>query len=150
MAPSRNLDNTAEKPDVSGLLKDAGLRITPQRSAILELMQSLAGEHFSAQQVYESIHTTHPSMSVATVYKTLRSLTEAGLIREIRNGDGASLFDGNTEPHHHMVCRKCGKRIDFYVPANVLNLDDAASHARFRLEEVHIELTGLCSDCAAQ
>jgi Fur family peroxide stress response transcriptional regulator len=89
-------------------------------------------------------------MSVATVYKTLRSLTDAGLIREIRNGDGASLFDGNTDPHHHMVCRKCGKRIDFYVPETFLNLDDAASDARFRLEEVHIELTGLCDECAAQ
>lgn len=131
--------------NVPDLLKQSGMRVTPQRDAILRFILTRQG-HLSADEIYRAMHDSLPNLSISTVYNTLKSLTDVGLIREIKFGDAASLFDANTSPHHHMVCKKCGKLIDFSLPTHP-NLSDIAEQAKFHIEDYHIEIQGICADC---
>ncbi|WAH38319.1 Fur family transcriptional regulator [Alicyclobacillus dauci] len=131
--------------NVPEILKSAGLRVTPQRDAILRHIFACRG-HMTADEIYRSMQSILPNLSVSTVYNTLKNLSEAGIIREIKFGDGASLFDANTSPHHHFVCKSCGKLIDFFLPSTP-NLAHIAEEEKFQIEDMHIEVTGLCNDC---
>src|SRR5262249_7965104 len=97
-------------------LKRAGLKMTPQRAAIVK---HFAGDetHPTAQDLFERLRKDFPSMSFATVYNTLDALASAGLSGSLRLG-GAARFDPNTSPHHHCVCDRCGSVRD--VPAESL------------------------------
>src|SRR4051794_35057883 len=90
-------------------LKRAGLKLTPQRMAIVnELADDLT--HPTAQMLFERLRPSFPTMSFATVYNTLDTLTRCGLVQVVRapNAGGAIRFDPNTEPHYHAVCDACG------------------------------------------
>ena len=95
-------------------LKRAGLKLTPQRIAIVRLFSS-DPSHPTAQDLFERLRPSFPSMSFATVYNTLDALARAGLAGLVRlpgkRGDAAR-FDPNREPHHHAVCDGCGAVID--------------------------------------
>ena len=95
-------------------LKRAGLKMTPQRIAIVRLFSADAS-HPTAQDLFERLRPSFPSMSFATVYNTLDALANAGLAGLVRlpgkRGDAAR-FDPNRQPHHHAVCDECGAVID--------------------------------------
>lgn len=96
-------------------LKDTGVRITPQRHAILEyLVDSMA--HPTADDIYKALEGKFPNMSVATVYNNLRVFREAGLVKELTYGDASSRFDFVTSDHYHAICESCGKIVDFHYP----------------------------------
>src|SRR5690625_6047840 len=89
-------------------LKKSGVRITPQRHAVLEyLLTSMS--HPTADDIYKALEGKFPNMSVATVYKNLRILREIGLVRELTYGDDSSRFDSNMKDHYHIICDNCGK-----------------------------------------
>ena len=91
-------------------LKRDVLKLTPQRIAIVrELADDLS--HPTAQDLFERLRVSFPTMSFATVYNTLDVLAAHGLLRSIRLG-GAVRFDPNTAAHHHAVCDTCGTVID--------------------------------------
>ncbi len=96
-------------------LKRAGLKMTPQRIAIVrELADDLT--HPTAQDLFERLQVDFPTMSFATVYNTLDALARLGLTGALRLGN-AVRFDPNTTPHHHAVCDACGLIIDLPAPA---------------------------------
>jgi Fe2+ or Zn2+ uptake regulation protein len=125
-------------------LRAAGLRLTPQRLAIV---QCLADDetHPTAQDLYERLHGRFPTMSVATVYNTLSALGSIGSCRELDMG-GPSRFDPNVTPHDHAVCDRCGAIRD-------VQLEAAAERARplpgFRVARVERIYRGICAQCAA-
>src|SRR5690625_1590399 len=83
-------------------LKKAGVRITPQRHAVLEyLLTSMS--HPTADEIYRALEGKFPNMSVATVYNNLRILKEIGLVRELTYGDDSSRFDSNMRDHYHII-----------------------------------------------
>jgi Fur family peroxide stress response transcriptional regulator len=91
-------------------LRRAGLKLTPQRIAIVS---ELAGDlsHPTAQELFERLQKAFPTMSFATVYNTLDALAALGLVGSIRLGT-AVRFDPNTSAHHHAVCDRCGAVVD--------------------------------------
>ena len=97
-------------------LRGAGLKMTPQRVAIVELF-AVDESHPTAQGLFERLQPAFPSMSFATVYNTLDALAKAGLSSTLRLGQAAR-FDPNTTAHHHTVCDVCGDVRD--VPAVTL------------------------------
>ncbi|CAM5589272.1 Peroxide operon regulator OS=Lysinibacillus sphaericus OX=1421 GN=perR PE=3 SV=1 [Lysinibacillus sphaericus] len=101
--------------DALDTLKTTGVRITPQRHAILEyLIQSMT--HPTADEIYKALEGKFPNMSVATVYNNLRVFREVGLVKELTYGDASSRFDFVTNDHYHMICECCGKIVDFHYP----------------------------------
>ena len=135
-------------------LKRAGLKLTPQRIAIVRLFAEDAS-HPTAQDLFERLQPAFPSMSFATVYNTLDSLAHAGLAGMVRlpgkRGDAAR-FDPNTAPHHHAVCDGCGAVLDIAAgtlaptPGSVAKLRRAAPG--FSVRAVERTYRGLCASCS--
>jgi Fur family peroxide stress response transcriptional regulator len=120
--------------------------LTPQRRAVLQAIRSRE-DHPTAGEVFAAARTRLPSISFATVYNSLRYLKQAGMIREISFGDGASRYDREIDRHDHAICTGCGKLVDFDLPETADLLRAAARKSRFRAESVHLTLMGTCPDC---
>nr|WP_202908646.1 peroxide-responsive transcriptional repressor PerR [Halalkalibacillus sediminis] len=127
-------------------LKSSGVRITPQRHAVLEyLMETM--NHPTADDIYKALEGKFPNMSVATVYNNLRVFLDIGLVRELTYGDASSRFDCNTAEHYHIICDSCGKIVDFHYPS----LDEVEQLAEqvtgFNVSRHRMEVYGTCEDC---
>lgn len=93
-------------------LKGTGVRITPQRHAILEyLINSMT--HPTADDIYKALEGKFPNMSVATVYNNLRVFREVGIVKELTYGDASSRFDYVTTEHYHVICENLRKNCGF-------------------------------------
>ncbi|AJY73833.1 peroxide-responsive transcriptional repressor PerR [Paenibacillus beijingensis] len=127
-------------------LKMNGVRMTPQRHAILSyLMNSMS--HPTADVIYKALSPNFPSMSVATIYNNLRLFVEAGLVRELKYGDDSSRFDADLSDHYHAICRVCGDIVDFDHPP-LLSVERAASRETgFTVEGHRMEIYGVCTNC---
>jgi len=127
-------------------LKKSGVRITPQRHAVLEYLLT-SQSHPTADEIYKALESKFPNMSVATVYNNLRILKELGLVKELTYGDDSSRFDCSTEEHYYIICEECGKIVDFHYPT----LDEIESLAEkisgFEISHHRMELYGVCNEC---
>ncbi|WP_144511754.1 peroxide-responsive transcriptional repressor PerR [Bacillus sp. FJAT-22090] len=132
--------------DALDTLKSTGVRITPQRHAILEfIIQSMS--HPTADDIYKALESKFPSMSVATVYNNLRVFREAGLVKELTYGDASSRFDFITNDHYHMICNACGKIVDFHYPG-LDEVEHLAAHLTgFEVSSHRMEIYGTCPTC---
>ncbi|GAA0137311.1 peroxide-responsive transcriptional repressor PerR [Paenibacillus sp. YSY-4.3] len=130
-------------------LKQSGVRITPQRHAILTFLMESMG-HPTADEIYRALAPRFPNMSVATVYNNLKMFIEAGMVRELTYGDNSSRFDADVSNHYHVICEKCGKIKDFTYSS----LEDVEQKAEemtgFQVHGHRLELYGVCGDCREQ
>ena len=129
-------------------LRSKGLRITPQRHAVLSYLEKTEG-HPSVEEVAESIQRDMPSVALSTVYNTLRELSDLGLVQTI-NGDGPTRYDPMPGAHAHLICSECGKIINVPLPKNTKDkLTNCATKCDCSLNSYHISIDGLCPDCLA-
>lgn len=134
--------------DALDTLKQNGVRITPQRHAILEYLV-LSKSHPTADEIYKSLANNFPNMSVATVYNNLRVFLGVGLIKELTYGDASSRFDFVTHDHYHVICNECGKIVDFHYPG-LEEVEQLASHITgFKVDSHRLEVYGTCPTCTA-
>ena len=127
-------------------LKKFDYRLTPQRVELVRLIAASEG-HPSALQLYEKIKAQFPTISHATVYKTLALLKEMGQVLEIDLHDD-SHYDGNDpNPHPHMICIKCSKIMDgtLYLEPRVLEKLEETSG--YKIIRPQLSFYGYCSDC---
>ncbi|MDW0117799.1 peroxide-responsive transcriptional repressor PerR [Sporosarcina thermotolerans] len=129
-------------------LKESGVRITPQRHAILEFLIS-SETHPTADEIYKALEADFPNMSVATVYNNLRVFRNAGLVKELTYGDSSSRFDFVTHDHYHIICDVCGRIVDFHHPG-LEEVEHLASHVTgFKVNSHRLEVYGTCPECAS-
>jgi Fe2+ or Zn2+ uptake regulation protein len=124
-------------------------RNTGQRKAILCAVRCLPG-HPTAAEVFAHVRAQggYPRLSLATVYRALEALVAQGDIIEMRVG-GVGRYDGGPRPHHHVVCRGCGRMTDVppLLPSSVLS--DLEQASGYRVDPCHpIQFPGLCPACA--
>ncbi len=126
--------------------RDAGVRITPQRTEIFrEVASSL--EHPDAEAVFRAVHSRMPAVSLDTVYRTLWMLNDLGLISTLGSRRESTRFDANPEKHHHYLCIRCGMARDFECdPRHTLRLPAAVKELGSVLS-THIEVRGVCGRC---
>jgi len=124
--------------------RDAGLKLTPQRLAILEFLDGNK-EHPSAEDVYKAVSKKFPTMSLATVYNTLMTLKQRGLVKELTMDPLRMRFDPQPTPHHHLICMDCRKIIDIHTRLRV-NLPEMEQEG-FEIFGNHIEFYGRCPKC---
>lgn len=127
--------------------KDIGLKLTPQRIAILEFLEGNT-DHPSAVDVYRAVSVLHPTMSFATVYNTLDRLRGKGHILELTIDPDKKRFDPCTDPHHHLICMSCKRVQDINMTFN-LDLTEQVS-GDFKITGNHIEFYGACNVCRNQ
>ncbi len=128
-------------------LKTAGLKLTPQRLAILELLADNR-THPTAAAIYQQLQPRFPTMSQTTVYNTLQTLVQLGLVHELgAAGDAAAHFDVDTDPHLNVICQSCGRIVDFTEADVVPSLQAVAKQSGFEIRGARIVYYGLCPTC---
>ena len=135
---------------MTSTLKEAGLRLTPQRLAVLKILAESKG-HPSTEQVYEQVRKDFPTTSLATIYKTLTMLKSMGQVLELGFADSSSRYDGNKPyPHPHVICTRCGQIVD-------PEFDDMNHLARLMAQQTGYNITnhrldffGLCPACQSE
>ena len=135
--------------DVLADLKRAGLKLTPQRIAIVGALVDDVS-HPTAQDLFERLRPAFPTMSFATVYNTLDALTALGRVGSLRLGS-AVRFDPNTSPHHHAICDACGAVVD--LPAELVSPETHQSIEEtfgFTVRAEERSYRGLCRQCIEQ
>jgi Fur family peroxide stress response transcriptional regulator len=123
-----------------------GVKATHQRTEILRELVATQ-EHPGAEAIYTRVRQRIPTISLDTVYRTLRMLEHMGIIARMGSMQDRARFDANTDRHHHFVCSECGKTVDFYsdvldrlpVPHEVAEMGN--------VDSVYVELRGLCGRC---
>lgn len=126
--------------------KDKGLRLTPQRIAILKYLDGNTS-HPTADNIYRDLKQTNPTLSFATVYNTLQTLREHGEVMEITIDPVRKHYDPNTSPHHHVICISCNDLWDVFVDySDVLKLPSNVAKG-IKTVGVHVDFYGLCKNC---
>jgi Fe2+ or Zn2+ uptake regulation protein len=129
------------------LCRRQGLAATHQRAVIYDSLMSAPG-HPSPEEVYAVVREQIPSISLATVYKTLHTFVESGVVRELSLHHGSLRVDAVTEPHHHLVCTRCKAVFDLDEDALKPPQLVGKIPKGFRVQGMSIELHGLCHKCA--
>src|SRR2546428_168558 len=129
-------------------IQQQGLKRTAQRDLILNVFLRTE-EHLSSEDLYNLVHKEDPTIGQTTVYRTLKLLSEAGLAREVRFGDGRTHYEHNYKHQHHdhMICSECGKIIEFYSAQLEAIQDAMAAKYKFKLTEHLLRMIGVCSTC---
>jgi Fur family peroxide stress response transcriptional regulator len=127
-------------------LKEHNFRLTPQRIELVRMIAISKG-HPSANQFYENIKLKFPTMSHATVYKTLALLKEMNQVLEIDLRED-SHYDGNRpEPHTHLICTKCNKIVDGEFSLGLESIRKLEKVSGYTILRPQIVFYGLCPDC---
>ena len=134
--------------ELTTLFRQRGLKVTPQRQAIFRVLHD-ADVHPTADAVYDEVSAQMPTISLRTVYQTLNDLTEMGEILQLDLGTGSARFDGNVDPHHHLVCDECGMVLDVYADADGLRVPPRQRRG-FEITATDIVFRGRCPDCRSK
>lgn len=127
------------------ICKANGLRVTPQRVEIYKTV-ALSKAHPNADSVYASVRRTMPNVSLDTVYRTLASLEQMGLVFRVGLASKAR-FDADLEEHYHFVCMECGEVYDAFPPRDQhLTVPDALK-ALGDIKKVNLQTSGVCTHC---
>jgi len=134
------------KDSLIGQLKDKGLKITPQRLAIIDALVENREAHPGATLIYEEARKKARRVSLSTVYATLKEFSENGLIRQLEFDRMENRYDVDISDHVNLICNRCGKILDYYIPAS-LEPRDIARKSGFVVMETRLEFHGYCRDC---
>lgn len=131
--------------EVTHLLSERGLKVTPQRVAVLEFLYGNPN-HPSVDAVYQQVRKRFPYISRATIYNTVTTLVEAGLLQEILIQQEKTHVDWNVDRHHHFQCLRCGKVEDIHY--GVLSVERASQQLEgYQVTGVKVVMEGVCKRC---
>ena len=119
--------------DIAQILRSEGFKVTPQRIAIYDALRG-HHNHPTAEMIYHSLRPTHPSMSLATVYKTMEIFEKIGLVKVLEVGDERAHYDWDTTAHAHIRCVRCNKV--------------AGKASAYQITGQQITFEGVCPECA--
>ena len=129
-------------------IQSKGLKRTAQRDLILDIFLRTE-DHLSSEDLYRLVQQEDPSVGQTTIYRTLKLLTEAGLAREVRFGDGITHYEHNYKHQHHdhMICSECGRIIEFYSAELEALQDSMAAKHGFHITQHLLRIIGVCAEC---
>jgi Fur family peroxide stress response transcriptional regulator len=139
------MPKTQSRDEIRARFKAKKVPLTHQRLAVFEEL-SARHDHPSAEALYESLKRAYPSLSLATVYKTLQTLHEMGMIARVDSPAAQARYDAIVETHHHAVCTACGRIEDLFMPA--LDRLPAPKAPGFVVSGHSVHFHGLCAKCA--
>src|SRR5256885_3619184 len=140
--------NSEEQEVLLKPIQKQGLKRTAQRDLILEVFLRTE-KHLSSEDLYQLVKKEDPTIGQTTVYRTLKLLTEAGLAREVRFGDGRTHYEHNYKHQHHdhMICIECGEIIEFYSAELEAIQDAMAAKHGFEVKQHLLRILGVCANC---
>ena len=129
--------------------RTAGLVLTPQRLAVFRQLAAVES-HPSAEELYATLRPELPTLSLATVYKTLDALARIGVVRRVSRDGGRSRWDAGLESHHHLVCIQCGEVsdvVDAQLDAVKSRAAALAGRQGFAATSHVVDIFGCCAAC---
>ena len=124
-----------------------GLRVTPQRMAILHALHQTGG-HLTPTQIYKQAKEEHPSLTEPTVYRTLDELAEKKFLLAAHVGNGKMVYElAENHKHHHLICRECHAEIQIDHTALEKLFSDLESSSGYRFIDSHVTFFGVCPRC---
>jgi Fur family ferric uptake transcriptional regulator len=144
--------DSAQRHEVDTILdrymSERGLKSTRQRGLIVDAFFGMHG-HFSVEEVWARVRQDDPRVSVATVYRTMKLLSECGLAHARNFGDGQTRYEAavGREHHDHLICTRCGTIIEFENDQIERMQDAVARRHGFKVTSHKMELYGLCKIC---
>jgi len=132
--------------EVRARLNEAGLRMTPQRRAIIEVLMDTRQHHPAVSVIHGEVKKRNPGLSLSTVYTTLNELRRLGLIQMLLMDGRESRCETNPGGHIHLICEGCGKILDYAFPF-CIDKDSMMRHNGFLGTGHRMEYYGYCSDC---
>ena len=141
-----NPEAPLEPAETRRLLKDANLRMTRQRTVILEELRRV-DTHPSADEIYEMVRKRLPRISLGTVYRNLEILSETGEIQKLELGCTLKRFDGIADNHYHIRCLQCDRVVDAPVDFDP-GIDHEIKQATdYQIIGHKLEFIGICPEC---
>jgi Fur family peroxide stress response transcriptional regulator len=137
------------KESIIKQLRQRGLKITPQRVAIIEVLIERRDLHPGARLVYEEAKKKNKSVSLSTTYATLNELSRQGIIKTLQFDKMENRYEGNLEEHINLICQKCKKILDYKVPIAV-DPRRVVKKTGFSITDTRLEYYGYCRDCHAK
>ncbi len=131
---------------LTALLKTKGLKVTPQRLAIFNVLCNTSC-HPSAETIYNALQETHPTMSLATVYKTLDSFKKNGLVQELNVGEDSFRYDVTINSHPHLICVDCHEVSDMESKTLQNIREKVSAETKFKLLTEQLYFYGICPAC---
>lgn len=129
-------------------LRKAGLKVTLPRVKILQILESSANKHLSAEDVYKALIEADEDVGLATVYRVLTQFESAGLVMRHHFEGGHSVFELTSVDHHdHIVCNNCGAVEEFYDEVIEVQQEKIARKYGFKITDHSLYLYGICKKC---
>jgi Fur family transcriptional regulator, ferric uptake regulator len=143
-----NADADRLRRDLDSYMLKRGLRSTEQRRLIIDTFFDV-GEHITIDSLLKQVRSVDSRVGYATVYRTMKLLTESGVVQEHKFGDGFTRYELSDEEHHHdhLICLDCGKITEFEEPLIEELQDRVANRYGFHVRQHKHELYGTCAEC---
>ncbi|MEC9005608.1 MAG: transcriptional repressor [Nitrospirota bacterium] len=137
---------TISQDKIRSKFKACGLKVTPQRAAIYKALAETT-KHPTAETLFQQVSQEYPMISLNTVYYTLSTLKDAGLLKEVNYWHDGARFDANVAQHHHLICLGC--RAIFDIEDRVLNQIPykAKLPKYFQVLSHQVDFYGCCKSC---
>ncbi len=135
-----------DSKNVTTMLRDKGFKVTPQRLAIYDALCNTT-EHPSAEMIFTGLQPEYPTMSLATVYKTIDILKEIGLVKVLNVGEDSFRYDANIAEHPHVRCMICNRVDDIFGVDASTYLKNIAEETDYKLSGQQFYFYGICPAC---
>lgn len=135
-----------DKQRVTEVLREKGLKVTPQRLAVYHALYNTT-EHPSAEMLFQKLQLNYPTMSLATVYKTIEVLKEIGLVQALNVGEDSFRYDANVEKHPHVKCMLCQCVDDIFGVDDSGFVGEVAEKTSYQLTGQQFYFYGICPTC---
>lgn len=135
------------KETVLQKLKERGLRITPQRRSIIDVLVGNGHLHPGARFIYEAAKKAGTRLSLSSVYENIKALCRHGIIKSLEFDGKENRCEVNLEVHINLICERCGKIMDDQVPIP-LDQIEVTKRTGFRITDSRLEYYGCCRECA--
>lgn len=134
--------------DHEQVLRGAALRVTRPRLAVLSAVHN--HPHADTESIITAVRETLPDVSHQTVYDSLRTLHDVGLVRRIQPAGSLARYEARVgDNHHHLVCRRCNAIVDIDCARGEAPCLEPADHHGYRIDEAEVIYWGLCPECAS-
>lgn len=127
-------------------LVDNGLKVTPQRRIILDILKD-NHKRLTAEEIADEIKKVHPSVSVATVYRNLNLMVDINLLSRLNLHNAPARYQINQGHNHHLVCMECGEVVNLDICPMQEEVTQLAEKMGFKVSDHYFEVTGICKDC---
>ena len=132
--------------NITELLRSNNFKVTPQRLAVYEVLANTK-EHPNAEMIFNSLQETYPTMSLATVYKTIDILHELGLVQILNAGEDSFRYDADVSDHAHLRCLECGRVEDVFDLDTTRFTGEIQESTNYRLVGQQFYFYGVCPAC---